>query len=168
MAIKDDVSTAIISTKLACVVLKLTQPRLAQLEQQGFIARTSPGRWRLVDLVQGYVKFLKEETKRRTGTASLSRVQEARALEIEQRTARNSARTIELEDAVGLVDSVIGGIRADLNGLPARCTRDLDERVKLEVEINDVLTRAADRLDQESAAAAAGGVTVAATSAASA
>jgi hypothetical protein len=156
MAIVDNISDAVIPTKLACVLLKLTQPRLAQLEQQGWIARSAPGRWRLVDLVHGYTAFLKDETKRRTGTASLSRVQIARALEIEQRTARNAAQTIDLGAALGLMDSIIGGLKADVLGLPARCTRNTDERIKLESECNDILQRAANRLDKEGAIAAAG------------
>jgi hypothetical protein len=153
----DDLAGLVISTKLACVLLKLTQPRLSQLEAAGWIARVAPGRWRLLDLVQGYVSSLKDETKRSSQTASLSRVQEARAREIEMRTARDSGQTVDMSDALALVDDVVGGFKADFDGLPARYTRNLEERRRLETEINDVFTRAANRLDAESDLARAGG-----------
>jgi hypothetical protein len=152
-----DLASITLSTKQACVLLKLTQPRLSQLEQSGWIARCAPGRWRLLDLVQGYVSFLKDEEKRSSKTASLSRVQEARAKEIEMRTARDSAQTIDMSDALALVDDVVGGLKADLDGLPARVTRDLPLRRKIEAELNGILARSADRLDQEGDLAKAGG-----------
>jgi hypothetical protein len=153
----DDLADVVISTKLACVLLKLTQPRLSQLEAAGWITRVAPGRWRLLDLVQGYVASLKDDTKRSSQTATLSRVQEARAKEIEARTARDAGQTIAMSDALELVDVVVGGLKADLDGLPARFTRDMVERRKLEAEVNDVLTRCADRLDEEADDLNAGG-----------
>ena len=96
-------------------------------------------------------KFLRDDERRSSKSATLSRVPQARAVEIEQRTARASAQTVELSEALALVDVVIGEFEADLNGLPARLTRDMDKRRRLEAEINDIIARAADQLDPESA-----------------
>ena len=148
MKIATDLDSIILSTKQAGVLLKLTQPRLSQLENAGFIARVGPGRWRLLDLVQGYIASLKDETKRSSQTATLSRVQIARAVAIEQKTAREAGQTVDLSDALAFVDDIVGPIMADLSGLPARYTRDMMERRKLEAELNDIRTRHADRLDK--------------------
>jgi hypothetical protein len=148
MSTLTDLTNVTISTKLACVLLKLTQPRLSQLEQAGWIARVGQGRWPLLGLVQGYVASLKDETKRNSQTVSLSRVQEARAKEIEQRTAREAGQTVDMADALAFVDDIVGPLMADLDGFPARMTRDMPMRRKIESELNDLRTRHADRLDK--------------------
>ena len=153
----DENEPGIVPTPIACQLLMLSRQRLDQLAADGWIARVAPGRWRIVDIVQGYIRFLKDEERRRSKTATLSRVQEARAAEIELRTARDSGQIIEMAEALALVDAVVGGLKADLDGLPARVTRDMTERRKLEAELHDVLTRSADRLEQEIDPLAAGG-----------
>ncbi len=143
-----DLAGLVISTKQAGVLLKLTQPRLSQLETAGWIARVGPGRWRLLDLVQGYIASLKDETKRNSQTVSLSRVQIARAVAIEQKTAREAGQTVDISDALAFVDDIVGPLMADMDGFPARVTRDMPMRRKIEVELNDLRTRHADRLDK--------------------
>jgi hypothetical protein len=143
-----DLAGLVISTKQAGVLLKLTQPRLSQLENAGFIARVAPGRWRLIDLVQGYVGFLKDEEKRSSKTVSLTRLQEAKAVAVEQKTAREAGQTVGMDDALAFVDGVVGPLMADMDGFPARVTRDLPMRRKIESELNDVRNRHADRLDK--------------------
>jgi hypothetical protein len=147
----------IVATPVACQLLMLSRQRLDQLAAAGWIARVSKGRWRIVDLVQGYIRYLKDEERRASKTFTLSRVQEARANEIEARTARDAGQTIAMSDALELVDVVVGGLKADLDGLPARFTRDMVQRRKLETEVNDALTRCADRLDEEADDLKAGG-----------
>lgn len=143
-----DLAGFVISTQQAGVLLQLTQPRLSQLETAGWIARVGPGRWRLLDLVQGYIKSLKDDTKRSSQTATLSRVQEAPAKEIEQRTAREAGQTVDMSDALAFVDDIVGPLMADMDGFSARVTRDMPMRRKIEGELNDLRTRHADRLDK--------------------
>jgi phage terminase Nu1 subunit (DNA packaging protein) len=139
----------VLSSLEAATLILLTRARLYELVQAGWIKAIAPNRYDPAEVAQGYIRFLKDEERRTSKTATLSRVQEARARQIEQRTARDAGQTIAMADALALLDDVVGGLKADLDGVPARCTRDMVERRKLEAELNDCLTRAANRLDQE-------------------
>ena len=147
-----DDEAGIISTAVACQLLMLSRQRLDQLAAQGWVTRHSPGRWRTVALVQGYIRFMRDEGRRMSRSAAGSRVREARAKEIEVRTAERLGKLVPLEDFDAFVDLVCGLFRAELGGLPARFTRDLPTRRALEREINELLTRIADVLDAKSAA----------------
>ena len=139
----------VLSSLQAAALILLTRARLYELVHAGWIKALAPNRFDPVEVAQGYIKFLRDEDRRSSKTATLSRVQEARAKQIEQRMARDAGTTIAMADALALVDDVVGGLKADLDGVPARCTRDLVQRRKLEAELNDCLTRAANRLDAE-------------------
>jgi hypothetical protein len=141
----------IITTEVACRLLMLSRQRLDQLAKDGWIARLAPGRWRLLDLVQGYIRFLRGEGRRTSKCASESRVRDARAREIEARTAERLGKLVPLEDFDTFVDLVCGAIRAELSGLPARFTRDLMQRRALEREIHGLLERVADVVEANAA-----------------
>lgn len=145
LLVKSRVAPGELSSLQAANLILLSRARLYELVREGRIKMKAPNCFDTAEVVHGYIKFLRDDERRSSKSATLSRVQQARAVEIEQRTARASAQTVELSEALALVDVVIGGFKADLNGLPARLTRDMDERRRLEAEINDILTRAADR-----------------------
>jgi hypothetical protein len=153
-----DLAGLVISTKLAGVLLKLTQPRLSQLEAAGFIARVGPGRWRLLDLVQGYIRSLKDDTKRSSQTVTLSAVQAARAREIEMRIAREEHKLIDLDEALSVLDETVGGMKADFDGLAASVTRDPALRSMIEVKVDEIYRRHADGLDQKARSLRTSGV----------
>jgi hypothetical protein len=143
----------IITTEVACRLLMLSRRRLDQLAKGGWITRHAPGRWRVLDLVQGYVRFLRDEGRRTSKSAAESRVHDARAREIEARTAERLGKLVPLEDFDTFVDLVCGAIRAELSGLPARFTRDLVQRRALEREIQGLLERVADVVEANAAGA---------------
>jgi hypothetical protein len=143
---KKEVLTSIEAAKLILV----SRTALYEYERDGWIKRV-PGQqdqWCLVDVVQGRIRYLQDRAKRATQTATLSRVQIARAVEIEMRTAREAGQTIGMDDALAFVDDIVGPLMADLDGFPARVTRDMESRRKIEAELNDLRTRHADRLDK--------------------
>jgi len=145
--------TIITSTDVS-VLLGISLVRISEVERAGWMTRVEKGRWRLGDVVHGYIACLRDEKKRSTQTATLSRVQTARAEAIEAKTARENGQTIALADALELVDDVVGTLKGDLDGLPARVTRDMVARRRLEAELNDILGRAADRIEQQAGGAA--------------
>jgi hypothetical protein len=155
-----DLVGLVISTKQAGVLLKLTQPRLSQLETAGWIARVGPGRWRLIELVQGYTKSLKDDTKRSSQTITLAAVQSARAREIEMRIAREEHKLIDLDEALSVLDEVVGGMKADFDGLAASVTRDPVLRSTIEVKVDEIYRRHADGLDQKARSLRASGAAI--------
>jgi hypothetical protein len=132
----------------AAKLLMVSLTSLYEYEREGWIKRLGQDQWSLVDVVQGRFRFLEDRAKRATQTATLSRVQIARAVEIEMRTAREAGQTIGMDDALAFVDDIVGPLMADLDGFSARCTREMELRRKIEAELNDVRTRHADRLDK--------------------
>lgn len=73
-------------------------------------------------------------------------MQDAKAAEIEMRIAEKRRELIPVEDHIAALDIVVGAVRAEFSGLPARVTRDMDLRRKLETEANASLNRISDTL----------------------
>ena len=141
---KKEVLTSIEAAKLILV----SRTALYEYEREGWIKRLAQDQWHLIDVVQGHIRYLQDRAKRATQTATLSRVQIARAVEIEMRTAREAGQTIGMDDALAFVEDIVGPLMADLDGFSARVTRKMELRRKIEAELNDLRTRHADRLDK--------------------
>jgi hypothetical protein len=135
-----------LTTETVGEFLDLGAERVRQLVKEGWISKDKSGGIRLGDAVRGYVKFLRS---RATRSASDSRVRDARAREIELRTAQRAHELCETEEAVALVDEIFGGLRSDLSGLPAMVTRDLEIRRAIEAAINTVLNKTAAKLEEQ-------------------
>lgn len=138
-----------ISVDTLAKLLMMTPHRVRQLERAGWIQKAGYGLYSIVEGVQGYIRFLKDETKRSSQSAAAARVQEARAKEIELRTAREENRLVELEEALSFVDGVIGVLKSEIYGIPARVTRDLELRRRMVTELDDIFRRTADRYEQD-------------------
>jgi phage terminase Nu1 subunit (DNA packaging protein) len=104
-------------------------------------------------VVQGYINWLKDENRRATITKSVSRVQEARANEIELRTAREKRDLIHVDDLIPLFSDVLGTLRSELSGLPAAVTRDPELRAKVEKELDVRIAKVRASFDAASKAA---------------
>lgn len=122
---------------------------ILKIVKQGYIPKSESGKYRIIDVVQGTIKFLTEAKKLVTKTVAASRVQEARANQIELSTSREAGELMEVNEALLLVDRVVGGLKVELVGLPTSFTRDRAERFKLNEMLDGILTRCADRLERE-------------------
>jgi phage terminase Nu1 subunit (DNA packaging protein) len=118
--------------------------RVRQLNKAGWIVKVGRDEYRVADVVQGYIKFLKDEERRMSKSAAASRLQDARARAIELRNAKEDHRLCETEESIGFVDEMMGTIIARLDGLPARFTRDISERQRLVALIDEIRNEAAD------------------------
>ncbi|XIA64511.1 hypothetical protein ACFIOY_37680 [Bradyrhizobium sp. TZ2] len=118
--------------------------RVRQLAKEGWIEKAGKDQFYLVDVVQGYIRFRNDSERRATKSATASRVSDARAREVELRIAERERRLVELSEMIALADQLVGMFRAELSGLPARVTRDLQIRRTIETAIHDILDRIAD------------------------
>lgn len=139
-------TAGVITADQACKLLMLSNERIRQLVKSGYIQQESRGKYNLVGVVQGYIRFLKDEERRTTRVSSESRVRDARAQEIELRMAEKRRELVPLEDATAAFDLVVGKVKEEFSGLPARTTRDIPLRRKIEEEINGSLGRVAESL----------------------
>jgi hypothetical protein len=142
--------TGLIPIGQAARLLMISEERIRQLVRQGHVPRSDKrGYVQLVGAVQGYLRYLKDDERRSARSAADSRVRDARALEIELRIAERSRDLIPIEDALTAMAELAGMVRSELAGLPARLTRIIDERQRIETEIDGVLSRLAERAAQK-------------------
>jgi DNA polymerase III alpha subunit len=120
--------------------------RLEQLVRKGWFKKLGYNRWSISEVVKGFIKYKNDADRRTSKSAVASRVSTARAQEIELRIAQRSGELCETDEAVALVDDVIGTLKADLMSLPATVTRDLKLRADIEKAVNDILNRTSRRL----------------------
>lgn len=131
----------------AAALLQLTPNRLRQLAAGGYRPMPVRGRVPLVAVVQGYIRFMRSEARRTVRAAAGSRVADARAEEIEIRNAQRFQRLVDeaLQEAIAVVDEAAGGLKADLMSIPARVTKDIPLRRRIETEFTEAFRAAAAR-----------------------
>lgn len=147
---KAALASPILTTAQAAELLEITAERVRQLVKSDHIEKRGKDRIPLVSAVRGYIRFLKEDERRSSKSASASRVQDSRAREIDLKVAEREGRLIDVVEHRELFAEVFGTLKAGLAGVPARVTRDMDHRRRLETEIDDILRQAADRFEQAS------------------
>jgi len=135
-----------ITIDVAPKLLMVTPKWVRRLTKDGWIPKTERGRYRVVDVVQGYIRFLKDEARRSTKTASHTRLQDIRARKKDLAVAQTERELMPLADAMTLVDEVAGAVAARVNAIPARFTRNIEQRVALQREVDEALAEVADRI----------------------
>jgi phage terminase Nu1 subunit (DNA packaging protein) len=131
---------------VAARLLMVTPEWVRRLTKDGWIPKADRGRYRVVDVVQGYIRFLKDEARRSSKSAAHTRLQDIRARKEELNIAQTERELVPLADAMTLVDEISGTIVARINAIPARLTRNMDERARLQREIDEALVEVADRI----------------------
>ena len=142
----DHDASGTIPVDVAAKLLMVTPEWVRRLTKDGWIAKTDRGRYRVVDVVQGYIRFLKDEARRSTKTASHNRLQDIRTRKEELAVAQTERALVPLVEAMTLVDEVAGAVVARINAIPARLTRNIEQREQLQREVDDALTEVADRI----------------------
>jgi hypothetical protein len=127
-------------------LFEMTPERVRQLSKLGYISIPKRGYTTLVSAVRGYVRFLKEDARKETKTAAVSRVTDARAREVELRIAEKERELIPRDDANLALDLVVGEVNKQLTGLSARITRDVSLRRKIEAEVYETKRKIAEAL----------------------
>ena len=136
--------TMLVSVEQLALVLMVTGVWVRKLCKQGYIPAPTKGKVPLIAGVQGYIKFLKDEDRRSSKSAADNRVRDARAREIELRTAREERELVPTDETVAFVQVIVGAVVSRLDGLPAQITRNLDERRRIEIIVDGIRQEVAD------------------------
>jgi phage terminase Nu1 subunit (DNA packaging protein) len=139
-------SSSTIPIDVAAKLLMVTPEWVRRLTKDGWISKADRGRYRVVDVVQGYIRFLRDEARRSSKSAAHSRLQDIRARKEELNVAQTERELVPLADAMTLIDEIAGTVVARINAIPARMTRNMDERARLQREIDEALAEVADRI----------------------
>jgi hypothetical protein len=145
-----------ISTGQAVRLLMLTEARLRQLAGQGYFPKAVKGKYPLVAVVQGYIRFLKEEERRTSKVQAESGLKAARQREVELRIAEREGRIVEMDEVEAAFVNIISMFRSELDGLPAAVTRDRGIRAEIEQGLNGAFTRCEARFREAGEALRAG------------
>jgi hypothetical protein len=109
-----------------------TEGRLDRLVASGRIKETGPGQVGLVEAVTAFLSSLRADLAARSATASAETFREARATASELRLAEQRRDLIPIEEADLAVTQVVGAINSTIASIPARSTRDVRLRRRLE------------------------------------
>jgi hypothetical protein len=123
----------------------VTGARVGQLVRDGWFKPTDRGHYNWVEACSGYIKFLRDENRTTSKQASDSRIRDAKARDIEVRTAQRLGRLVPLDVYEEMIDNIAGMVRSEFAGLATTCTRDLTLRRIIEREVNARLRRIAEQ-----------------------
>ena len=144
-----------VSTADLAEILNVTERRIQQLAGTGVLRRQAHGTWVLPESVQAFIAHrlngATTKLKAKSGGAE-ERLKDIKARREELKLAREERELVPLADAIFAMDQIAGTIGLEVNNVPARYTRDLDERDRLQVEIDAVLTKVANRISECGAA----------------
>jgi hypothetical protein len=140
------------STGRALRLLGLSDARFYELTKDGWLPK--PYTWDGV--VQGYIKFLKEDQRRSSQVRANSEVQRERARKLWLENEEKEAHLVSITSAMAAIDDIFGVVRGAVAGLPSRITADPVLRRSFEDEIDAVLDGLAERLQQNTRALRAG------------
>lgn len=113
------------------------------LVSKGYITRDGHNKYSVVAIVRGALSYYDDLLEKSNKAAAASRATDARTREIELRIAERRRTLIPLDDAKAVVGELAAMVRAEFTGLPAKYTRDLGERRRLEQEIDGSFERIA-------------------------
>lgn len=137
--------------------LGMKRQSVSELAERGVLSALADGSFDLDASRLTYIAHLRGEQRHNTKSASASRVQDARAREIELRTAERDRRLIDTDEAIAALDEIVGPMKADLAGVGPRVTRDIDLRRRIESEHDVIFSRTAARLAERASALRKGG-----------
>lgn len=132
-----------ITAAQAAVLLGRSERWVYNLVQGGYITKEAYGQYSVVAVVRGAMAYMDEQIAKMQKSAAGNRATDARTREIELRIAERQRDLIPQEDARAVVSEMAAMVRAEFVGLPARFTRDMGERRRLEQEIDGSFERLA-------------------------
>lgn len=124
-------------------------PRWVQnLVSSGFIDKSDRGRYPSSAVCRGVVGYYEAQLQKTSKAGAALRATEARTREIELRIAERKRDLIPMEDAKAEVAAVVSEVRAEIVGMGARITRDLELRRQIDGEADGILQRLAERAEK--------------------
>jgi hypothetical protein len=108
-----------------------------QLVKDGFLSREPNGLYRGDRVCRGYIRFLRDDDRRASRVQSATRLHDAKAELVAVQVQARSAQLVKeaRQEAISTAEILIASVLSDMSALPARCTRDLPMRQKIEDEV---------------------------------
>lgn len=149
---KKQADAGIITTTQAAKLLMVSEAWVGKLHKMEYVPKAGRGRWNLVAVVQGYIRFLKDEDRRSSKSASHSRMTDIKAERLEMQMRAERRELVPFDDTRLVLDTAAGLMQSALMSVPAKFTRDVAERRRLEKLIAEALNSVADGMEKKAAA----------------
>jgi hypothetical protein len=145
MKVEQTPTIKMVSGPVLCRLLMISAAWLTKMVADGWVPKAGKNAYPLVGATQGYLKYLQSAERRASRSATLSRVQTARARQIELQIARDTGELMAADEAVVTLNEIVGILRDEMNTLAA-CIRDKAMRTRLQAEVDQIFGAAAERI----------------------
>ncbi len=150
---------ALVSAAALGAVLGVTERWVRELTKQGVLRRSGRGRYPLGASVRAH---LAHRLETEVGGAIRKNdpkqdFERERARKFKLQNDREEGLLVPVEDASAALDQIVGVIKTDLAGIPARLTGDVAERRRIEGALDAVMHGLSERLTQAGDALREGG-----------
>lgn len=146
----------VITTEQAARLLMCSHVWVGKLVKMGYIERVGRGRYNLVNVVQGYIRFLKDEDRRSSKSAAAARSKDVKTEFIEMQMKEKRRELVPMADAMEILDGSAAVVRSSIMSISSKYTRNKVERARLNEIIEATLNGIADQLDKKARALVTG------------
>lgn len=146
---KKQADPGVITTSQAAKLLMVSEVWIGKLHKMEYVPKAGRGKWNLVAVVQGYIRFLKDEDRRSSKSASHSRITDIKAERLEMQMKAERRELVPFDDTRLVLDTAAGLMQSTLMAIPAKFTRDIAERRRLEALIVEALGGIADGIEKK-------------------
>jgi phage terminase Nu1 subunit (DNA packaging protein) len=144
------------SSPVLAALLGLSARRIQQLAAEGVLPRGKNG-FKLAASLKAYVQWLKDAHERTPASDAKEAVLLERARSLRLQNDEREHRLVDTEECIAVLDEIVGTYRTELDGLPARLTRDLEDREQIAKIVDALSHRVCDKFEQRTAELRANG-----------
>lgn len=143
------------AAKAIASLLGITERRLQQLAQAGFIPKSERGMYPLIGSVQGYIRYLKQRGRESNKSSQHQHLARAQTVKVEMENRRRAGEYIVREQVHEVLSILMTTLTGALEGIPGRTANEyaaMDDagaiRHRQQEELRQVRSVLADALDQ--------------------
>ena len=129
-------------------ILGLTGRRVRQLTEEGVMAKNGRGKYPVLASIKAYIKWLQAAQQRNAPSDAREAVLHERARSLRLQNDEREHRLVDTEEVLAVLDEIVGTYRTELDGLPARLTRDLEDRKHIAEVVDAISNRVCDKFEQ--------------------
>jgi hypothetical protein len=143
-------TTATTAQLAAC--WSVTKVRVAQLAGEGWFKPIAGHRgvYDWAEANSGIVRYLRDDGRRTSRSTAEAHAREVKTREVELRIALRAGELMEHAEHIEILDELLGLVQSELAGLPARLSRDMRERQRIEQAVDAILERLSARAAERS------------------
>jgi len=142
----------VITQRDAAALIGVSTRWALKLVKDGFIKKNAQGKYEVGAVVSGYVASLKSDKADDSKKTADSAYNSERLVKLQMSNAKDANDLIEIGEALAAMENLVGLVRSEITSIPARVTRDMTERRKIDEIVNDGLSRITKQLEKEAGA----------------